>query len=188
LYVFIENQDYTLADVPQFLTDKAFRHHLLRNVKHKPEEVDFWTRQFQERYAESAMMRLTTFLGHDVVKHIVGQRTTTLDFGKIMQERKIVLVRLPATLAPDIKTFIGTLFISELVHAVQQRVHIPEAQRHQFCIFVDEFQHFVNYEDFGTLLEEARKYGVATTIAHVERFGQLGDNKHIIGATGYRHS
>src|SRR5205823_3907593 len=55
--------------------------------------------------------------------------------------------------------------------------------RHQFCIFVDEFQHFVNYEDFGTLITEARKYGIATTISHQERFGQLGDNKQIIGAT-----
>src|SRR5438270_429307 len=123
---------------------------------------------------------MTTLLGHDAVRHIVGQRETTLDFAKIMAERQIVLVKLPATLAPDIKKFIGTILISELLHAVRNR---PEDKRNQFCIFVDEFQHFVNYEDFGILITEARKYGIATTIVHQERFGQLGDNKQIIGAT-----
>jgi hypothetical protein len=35
LYVFLENQEYTLADIPLFLTDPAFRNHLLSQVKFK---------------------------------------------------------------------------------------------------------------------------------------------------------
>jgi hypothetical protein len=183
LYVFIENQEYTLAEVPRFLVNPDFRNYLVSRVRYKPDVVDFWKYQFQPKQAESALTRMTTLLGHDAVRHIVGQRETTLDFAKIMAERQIVLVKLPATLAPDIKKFIGTILISELLHAVRIREAIPERERHQFCIFVDEFQHFVNYEDFGTLITEARKYGIATTISHQERFGQLGDNKQIIGAT-----
>lgn len=180
LYVFIENQDYTLAEVPRFLTNPDFRNYLLSKVRYKPDVVDFWKHQFHPRQAESALTRMTTLLGHDVVRHIVGQRETTLDFGKIMEERRVILVKIPATLAPDIKKFIGTILISELLHAVRSR---PEDKRNQFCIFIDEFQHFVNYEDFGILITEARKYGIATTISHQERFWQLGDNKQIIGAT-----
>jgi hypothetical protein len=183
LYVFIENQDYTLAEVPQFLINPDFRNYLVSKVRYKPDVVDFWKYQFHPRQAESALTRMSTLLGHDAVRHIVGQRETTLDFAKIMEERKMVLVKLPATLAPDIKKFIGTILISELLHAVRKREEVPEEKRCQFCIFVDEFQHFVNYEDFGTLMTEARKYGIATTISHQERFGQLGDNKQIIGAT-----
>jgi hypothetical protein len=180
LYVFIENQEYTLAEVPRFLVNPNFRNYLVSKVRYKPDVVDFWKYQFHPRQAESALTRMTTLLGHDAVRHIVGQRETTLDFAKIMKERQKVLVKLPATLAPDIKKFIGTILISELLHAVRSR---PEDKRKQFCIFVDEFQHFVNYEDFGILITEARKYGIATTISHQERFGQLGDNKQIIGAT-----
>jgi hypothetical protein len=180
LYVFIENQDYTLAEVPHFLTNPDFRNYLVSKVRYKPDVVDFWKYHFHPRQAESALTRMTTLLGHDAVRHIVGQRETTLDFSRVMEERRIVLVKLPATLAPDIKKFIGTILISELLHAVRSR---PEGKRHQFCIFVDEFQHFVNYEDFGILITEARKYGIATTISHQERYGQLGDNKQIIGAT-----
>lgn len=183
LYVFIENQEYTLAEVPRFLTNPDFRNYLVSKVRYKPDVVDFWQHQFHPKQAESALTRMTTLLGHDTVRHIVGQRETTLDFAKIMEERQKVLVKLPATLAPDIKKFIGTILISELLHAVRKREAIPEEKRHQFCIFVDEFQHFVNYEDFGILITEARKYGIATTISHQERFGQLGDNKQIIGAT-----
>jgi hypothetical protein len=100
-----------------------------------------------------------------------------------MQEREIVLVKLSATLAPDIKKFIGTILISELLHAVQQRQHIPVDQRHQFCIFVDEIQNFTSFEDFSTLINEARKFGIATTFAHQERYGQLSEDKKIQGAT-----
>jgi hypothetical protein len=180
LYVFIENQEYTLAEVPHFLINPDFRNYLVSKVRYKPDVVDFWKYHFHPRQAESALTRMTTLLGHDAVRHIVGQKETTLDFLKVMEERRIVLVKLPTTLAPDIKKFIGTILISELLHAVRSR---PEDKRKQFCIFVDEFQHFVNYEDFGILITEARKYGIATTIVHQERFGQLGDNKQIIGAT-----
>jgi hypothetical protein len=37
LYAFIENQEYTLNEVPQFLTDQAFRNHLVGNIKYEPQ-------------------------------------------------------------------------------------------------------------------------------------------------------
>jgi hypothetical protein len=183
LHVFIEAQDYTLADIPLFLTDPAFRAHVLRSVQYKPDVVDFWTRHFQQQYAESLYTRMLTMLSHDMVNHLVGQRQTTLDFATVMAERKIVLVKISADTAPDRKKFIGTVLINELLHAIRKREALPEDQRHQFCIFIDEFQHFVHYEDFAVLLTEARKYGIAVTFIHVERYGQLGDNKQLIGAT-----
>ena len=92
---------------------------------------------------------------------------------------RIVLVELQASLPADIKRFIGTLIISELLHAVLTR---PAANRPHFCIFVDEFQHFAT-DDFGTLITDARKFGVATTIAHQERFGQFNENPRALGST-----
>ena len=129
------------------------------------------------------MTRVWTFLGQPDVRDIVGQRLTTLDFSDIMENRRILFVKIPASLPDDFKEFIGTILITELVHAVRRREQIPENQRHQFCIFVDEVQHFASFEDFDVLFTEAGKYGIATTIAHQERYGQLADNKWILGAT-----
>jgi hypothetical protein len=91
-----------------------------------------------------------------------------------------MLVRLSDKLSTELKTFIGTILISELVHAVKKR---PTADPNQFCVFVDEFQNFASYDDFSSLITGGRKYGIATTIAHQERFGQFADNKVILGAT-----
>ena len=92
-------------------------------------------------------------------------------------------MKLPANLAADSKKFIGTIILNELLHAVRGRESLPPSKRHQFCIFVDEVQHFASSEDFVTLFTEARKYGIATTIAHQERYGQFADNKPMLGAT-----
>lgn len=113
------------------------------------------------------------------MQHIVGQKESTIDFARIMEKKRIILIKLSSGLADDIRSFIGTLLISELLYAAQNR---PQGKRDQFCIVVDEFQNFVT-DDFAKLINEARKYGIATTIAHQERYGQLLENRKILGAT-----
>jgi hypothetical protein len=100
-----------------------------------------------------------------------------------MDTGKILFVKLSRTLPPEVWRIIGTMLISNLVHAVLQREQIPQEKRRHFCIFVDEFQNFASSEDFAILFTQARKYAVATTIAHQERYGQFADNKRISGAT-----
>jgi hypothetical protein len=58
-----------------------------------------------------------------------------------------------------------------------------EERDKQFCIFIDEFQNFASYQDFPVLITQAPKYGVATTLAHHERYGQLAGQFEIMGAT-----
>ena len=62
LYVFIENQEYTLAEVPRFLINPEFRNYLLSKVRYKADVVDFWKYQFHPRQAESARTRVTSLL------------------------------------------------------------------------------------------------------------------------------
>ena len=91
------------------------------------------------------------------------------------------LIRLPANLPPDAKKFIGTIIISELLHAAFNRD--PELREHiTYHIFVDEFHNFAT-DDFATMITEGRKFGIATTIAHQERAGQLGKNEKVLNAT-----
>ena len=188
LKAFIENQDYTLADVPLFLDvrNSAFRNHIVSNIKREPAVAAFWRQEFslrrerdQQERVDAALTRINTLLTHQHIRHIVGQHTTTVDFSDALAKGRILLVELKASWPADSKRFIGTLIISELLHAVLTR---PAENRSHFCIFVDEFQHFAT-DDFGTLITDARKFGVATTIAHQERFGQFTENPKALGAT-----
>jgi hypothetical protein len=189
LWAFIENQEYTLAEVPMFLNprNERFREHIIGNIKHNPAVVDFWKYEFFERRerdqqerVDAALTRITTLLTHPYVRHIIGQKKTTVDFSEHLKSQSILLFKIPANLSPDIKRFIGAILVSELLHAVRNR---PENDRNQFCVFVDEFQNFATSDDFTTLITEARKFGIATTIAHVERFGQFAENHKLLGAT-----
>jgi hypothetical protein len=189
LWAFIENQDYTLADVPMFLNpnNTAFRAHIIDNIKHNKAVADFWNYEFfarrerdQQERVDAALTRITTLLTHPYVRHIIGQQATTIDFPDIVGRQQKLLVKLSANLSEDIKKFVGVILISELLHAVRNR---PENDRDQFCIFVDEFQNFASSDDARTLITEGRKFGAAFTFAHQERFGQFADQQKLMGAT-----
>ena len=158
-------------------------------AKDYPEVVRFWHREFtqlspndQRTEIQSTLTRLGSFT-RPYIKHIVGQSQTGLDFTDIMDTGKIVFVKLSSNLSHDHKRIIGTILVSHLVNAVFQRDKMPEHERRHFCIFIDEFQNFAGSEDFAVLFTQGRKFAVATTIAHQERYGQFADNKAILGAT-----
>jgi hypothetical protein len=156
-------------------------------VHYNWEARDFWQYEFaqqrardQEDKTDPTRTRLYILLAHEYVRDIIGQVKTTLDFSTIMQENKIVLLKLPADLSEDAKHFIGTILLSELLQATLTR---DPDKRGQFCIFIDEFQNFANSKSINDLITQARKFGIATTIAHQERFGQFSEDKKILGAT-----
>lgn len=51
------------------------------------------------------MTRVWTLLGRPPVKDIVSQQKSTIDFAGILAERKILLVKLSASLSVDTKKF-----------------------------------------------------------------------------------
>ena len=194
LWAFIENQGYTLADVPMFLNprNEDFRNHIIDNIKYNQEVADFWRFEFfdskrreqtQQDRVDAALTRIHILLSHRYVRDIIGQQKSTLDFNAMLAGNDVWLFKLSANLSEDIKKFIGTILISELLHAVRSRDKLPQEQRTQFCIFIDEFHNFASSEDIGTLVTEGRKFGAACTYAHVERFGQLANNLKLLGAT-----
>src|SRR5262245_24556362 len=119
LWAFIENQEYTLAEVPMFLNPRntAFRNHIIDNIKYSPAVVDFWRYEFfqrrerdQQERVDAALTRITTLLTHPYIRHMVGQKETTIDFAKFLKNPQylsnVFLVNLSANLAHDIKKFI----------------------------------------------------------------------------------
>jgi hypothetical protein len=98
-----------------------------------------------------------------------------------MDEGKILLVNLSPQLE-EMSRLVGSMLIGKLLMASFSRVDVPEAQRRQFNIYVDEFQRFATSE-FRTFIEEARKFRVSVTIAH-QSLSQIIEEANRTAATG----
>jgi hypothetical protein len=173
-YTLIANPGYTMIDIRLLLTNEACRKKLARNVPNADVQ-DFWriwddpkrtTPSEQEQKRGTILNKMNEFL-HIPLRNIVGQSTTTFDLEDIMNTGKILLVKLSRRLEQP-SNLIGSIIIAQLLNAAYAR---PTNKRRQFHLYADEFQNFAT-EDFATLLEEARKFGIGTTIAHQNR-GQL---------------
>jgi len=57
------------------------------------------------------------------------------------------------------------VIVAKIQMAAMSRVDIPEADRSDFYLYVDEFQNFVT-DSFASILSEARKYRLGLIIAH----------------------
>jgi hypothetical protein len=188
-YPLIENQGYTLLDIELFLTDKQFREHLLKNVSFNPQVIHFWQNEFgrlpkKDQVAEiqSTLNRLNPFLTREYIRDIIGQGKNAIDFGKCMDTKKIVLLRMPTWLDDEVKTFIGIIIISQLLKAVWLRSDITKQERIFFALYCDEFQNFAT-PDFAKLFTETGKFNIMPAVAHQVREGQLKQGDPNRGAT-----
>jgi len=168
IHTIVANPGYTMAEIPLLLTDKNSRQKLVTSVK-KSEVLRFWQRyellrpdEQEDRF--SPTLRRVDALLQDITLHIVGQERSTIDFRSMMDESKILLVKLDSLRLSSVTNLIGSLFLAAFLTAA------PTRQRRQniFNIYADEFQNFAT-EDFVKLIEEARKFGIGITIAHQNR-------------------
>ena len=65
----------------------------------------------------------------------------------------------------DASTLLGSLLVTSIQIAAMSRSDVPESDRRDFYLYVDEFQNFAT-ESFATILSEARKYRLNLTIAN----------------------
>lgn len=71
----------------------------------------------REERLESTFNRIREFVGHEILRLIVGQYTKTIDFADVLGDRKIVLVNLAKqnTISEDNQHLLGTLLVNELI-------------------------------------------------------------------------
>jgi hypothetical protein len=97
---------------------------------------------------------------------ILNQRRSIINFGKIMDENKILLVNLAKGLLTETNSrFLGRLIMTKLQMEAMKRVKLPPEQRSPFFIYVDEFQSIVT-SNFTMLLSEGRKFGIGLVLAN----------------------
>jgi hypothetical protein len=170
VHVLLMNPGTTLADLPRLLTDAAYREQLLRAVT-SPIVRDYFAVEYapltpkgQAAIAGPLMNKVRAFLRHPLLSQIVSQPGATVDVRAVMAKRQILLVRLNAKLK-EATSLLGTAIVLRLFEAALERQDVPAQSRPPFCLYADEFQFFAT-PTFADFLQQARKYAVATTLAH----------------------
>lgn len=168
----------SLLEIPKLFMDKKFETKKRQFVT-DPLVTDFWTKQMANTsdFHKSEMLNYFTskfghFLNNALMRNIVGQRKSSFNFDKILNEEKILLVDLSKGKIGDINAqMLGLILISKLQAAVLKRASIPEEKRYPFYLFVDEFQNLTT-DTFASMLSESRKYGLGVHLTN-QYFAQL---------------
>lgn len=182
----------TFIDIPQCFTDPEFVKSKLKYVKDKA-VYDYWTKEFPASQKSNDAGEVITwfsskwgpFLSNTIMRNILGQAKSGFNIRQIMDEKKIFLVNLSKGKLGDINSnLLGMILVMKFQQAAMSRADIPEDERKDFCLFVDEFQNFAT-ESFESILSEARKYRLNLFLAN-QFMTQLTDKirEGILGNVG----
>jgi len=160
----------TLIDLRRFLVEEEFRNPFLATVR-DPEVVYYWQKEFpllKGKPQSPILTRLDTFLRPKLIRYMVAQRENRLDFGKIMNERKIFLAKLAQGAIGEANAYLlGALLVAKFHQLAMGRQQVPTAERAPFYLYIDEFQNFVT-PSMAAVLSGARKYHLGLILAHQE--------------------
>ena len=163
----------TFIDIPQCFTDPEFVKYKLKFVTDKA-VYDYWTKEFPASQKSSDSGEVTTwfaskwgpFLANTIMRNTLGQVKSGFNIREIMDNKKIFLVNLSKGKLGDINSnLLGMIFVMKFQQAAMSRQDIPEDERQDFCLYVDEFQNFAT-DSFESILSEARKYRLNLIVAN----------------------
>ncbi len=168
----------TMRGMISMLTDRNYRQKVVEYIEDDMVKR-FWAIEFadwSEKFDTDAIIplvnKLGQFLSDPMLRNIFGQKENKISLEDLMQRRQIILINLSkGRLGEENASFFGSMFITKIKQAGMARAAIPESERHDFYLYVDEFHNLVT-ETFENLMSEARKYGLCLTMAH-QYMGQL---------------
>jgi hypothetical protein len=101
-----------------------------------------------------------------MMRNIIGQPKSSFNLRKIMDDGKILIVNLSKGRIGELNSqLLGMIFVMKFQEAALSRADIPEKERRDFCLYVDEFQNF-STDSFATIMSEARKYALNLIVAN----------------------
>ncbi|GIW67584.1 MAG: hypothetical protein KatS3mg096_452 [Candidatus Parcubacteria bacterium] len=164
---------YTLLEVSKVFVDEDFREELLSQCKNYP-VIEFWRKQAPVVGGELSLENMITwvtsklnpFITNDFVRPIIAQSRSTIDFNYIMNNRKILIANLSKGLIGETSAYLmGMLIVTKILIGAYARQKIPEKERKDFYLYIDEFQNFA-FKGVADILSEARKYRLSMVLAH----------------------
>lgn len=162
----------TFLGTMRILSDKDYRKEVVSRLT-DPVVKSFWVNEFAkytqrlESEATAAIQnKVGQFVSNPLIRNILGQEHSTIDIRKIMDEGKILIINLSkGRIGEDNSALLGAMLITKMQLAAMARVDIPEKDRKDFYLYIDEFQNF-STDSFANILSEARKYRLDLILAH----------------------
>ena len=181
----------TFIDVPQVFNDQSFADEKLKHVTDRT-VLDFWNKEMAQTSEANKsevlgwfVSKFGAFLSNEMMRNILGQTKSGFNLREIMDQKKILLVNLSKGKTGELNSqLLGMIFVMKFQAAAMGRADIPEDQREDFSLYVDEFQNFAT-DSFATILSEARKYRLSLVLAN-QFMTQLTDQirESILGNIG----
>lgn len=172
----------TICEIPRIFTDPEFQKYKVRKVT-DPMVRAFWEKEMAKTsdFHKSEMLgylisKVGRFIENEMVRNIIGQPKSGFNFREVMDNKKILLVNLSKGKVGEVNSdLLGLIVVAKLQMAALSRASLSEDQRHDFYLYIDEFQNYVT-DSIATILAEARKYRLNLIMGH-QYISQLVKNQ-----------
>ena len=172
LLALIEQPAATLADILRLFDDPDYRKRAVERVSNS-QVRQFWLREFEcypARLRAEAISpiqnKVGAFLASPTPRRILTATENSFDLRHVMDEGQILLVNLSkGRLGEDNASLLGALVVSLIGVAALSRADVPQDERRDFHVYLDEFQ-IISGLGLASMLPELRKYHVSLILSH----------------------
>ncbi|MFC1613306.1 type IV secretory system conjugative DNA transfer family protein [Patescibacteria group bacterium] len=177
-----KEQQGTICEIPRIFTDSAFQKYKIKKVS-DPMVRSFWEKEMSKTsdFHKSEMLgylisKVGRFIENEMIRNIIGQPKSGFNFRDVMDKKKILLVNLSKGKVGEMNSdLLGLIIVAKIQMAALSRANMPEDERNDFYLYIDEFQNYVT-DSIATILAEARKYRLNLIMAH-QYISQLVKNQ-----------
>jgi len=191
LFALLEHGNATLPDILRLISDNSFRQKVAHSLTNEPVRT-FWLHEFS-RYSfvyqrdgiAPIQNKVGAFLADPLLDRILTNPKVDIRIRRIMDESGVLLVNLAkGRIGEDSASLLGALLVSTIGLAAFSRADMPEAERRDFFLYIDEFQNFTTLS-LTNMASELRKYGVGLILAHQHLHQLDPDIRHaVLGNVG----
>ena len=147
------------------LSEPGFRHEVLSRVddpyllRYWREEFDKMRPQLRGEAVSPVQTRLAYFASSKRAREIVGQRESTFDLRRAIENGDIILINTAQGIAGrDVAALVGASLLNLVDAIIRQQALKPQGERQSVYIVVDEFQSIPGV-NFQGMLSEVGKFG-----------------------------
>lgn len=166
-------QNGNMLDLLGLLTDENCRDQVVSRVKDDvirsfwQNEFASWNGQYRTEAISSVTNKLMPFLTSRQMRAIsAGPASESLSLRRVLDDERILIINLSrGRLGQDNATLLGSLLLTAIEQAALTRADIPETERRDHFLYLDEFQSLTT-PSTAIMLSEARKYRLCLTLSH----------------------
>lgn len=170
IYTAFTVPDRTIFTIYDLLNNPTFRKQVTKELTDENLK-NFWKHEFGKagsyqvvKMAAGVTAKIGRFLFSPIAKRILEQPRSTINFDEVLNGKILICNLSQGKLGEDTAKLLGTTILTKIQQAALRRALIPQTERNQFHLYVDEFQNFATTA-FTKILSEGRKYGLDVIMA-----------------------